>query len=107
MTVPEVDITTFAARHAEGVAVIDVREPDEYTEGHVPGAVLIPLGEVADRADEVPADRTVYLICARGGRSMRAGEHLAGLGRDVVNVGGGTIGWVDAGHATVTGPTPS
>lgn len=106
MDVPEVDIATFAARHAEGAAVIDVREPDEYTDGHVPGAVPIPLGDVPDRVDEVPADRTVYLICARGGRSMRAAEHLAGLGRDVVNVGGGTIGWVDAGHATVAGTTP-
>lgn len=107
MTVPEVDIATFATRHAEGVAVIDVREPDEYTEAHVPGAALIPLGEVADRADEVPADRTVYLICARGGRSMRAAEHLEGLGRDVVNVGGGTIAWIEAGHPTVAGEMPS
>ncbi|CAN5763670.1 MAG: rhodanese-like domain-containing protein [Iamia sp.] len=107
MDVPEVDIATFAERHAEGVAVIDVREPDEYTGGHVPGAVPIPLGEVADRADEVPADRTVYLVCAKGGRSMRAAEHLAGLGRDVVNVGGGTTAWIDAGHPTVTGSSAS
>ncbi len=107
MGVPEIDITTFVQRHGEGATVIDVREPDEYTGAHVPGAVLIPLGEVADRADEVPADRTVHLICARGGRSMRAAEHLAGLGRDVVNVGGGTLAWVDAGHPIVSGPDPS
>ncbi len=107
MDVPEVDIATFAERHAEGVAVIDVREPDEYTGGHVPDALPIPLGEVADRAAEVPTDRTVYLVCAKGGRSMQAAEHLAGLGRDVVNVGGGTTAWIDAGHPTVTGPSPS
>jgi rhodanese-related sulfurtransferase len=104
--VPEVDIATFAERQAEGAPVVDVREPDEYEGGHVPGATLIPLGEVADRADEVPSDGTVYLICARGGRSMKAAEHLAGLGRDVVNVGGGTMAWVDAGHPTVSGPDP-
>lgn len=107
MDVPEVDIAIFAERHAEGVAVIDVREPDEYVAGHVPGAVPIPLGEVADRSGEVPGDRTVYLVCAKGGRSMRAAEHLAGLGRDVVNVGGGTTAWIDAGHLTVTGSSPS
>ena len=107
MDVPEVDIATFAERHAEGATVIDVREPDEYDGGHVPGAWPLPLGEVAGRADEVPSGETVYLICARGGRSMKAAEHLAGLGRDVVNVGGGTLAWVDAGHATVTGSSPS
>lgn len=106
MDVPEVDIATFASRHAEGVTVIDVREPDEYTEGHVPGAVPIPLDEVPDRVDEVPDDHTVYMICARGGRSMRAAEHLAEQGRDVVNVAGGTMGWVDAGHRTVPGTSP-
>ncbi len=107
MDVPEVDIATFAERHAEGSPVIDVREPDEYAEGHVPGAVLIPLGEVADRSGEVPTGATVYVICAKGGRSMRAAEHLATDGRDVVNVAGGTTGWIDAGLPTVAGDRPS
>lgn len=106
MDVPEVDIATFAARHAEGVTVVDVREPDEYRDGHVPGARPLPLGEVPERADEVPAGETVYLICAMGGRSKRAAEHLAGLGRDVVNVAGGTRGWIEAGHPTVAGEQP-
>lgn len=106
MAVPEIDIPTFAARQAEGVTVIDVREPDEYTEAHVPGARLIPLGEVAERAEEVPDGETVYVVCARGARSMRAAEHLAGLGRDVVNVSGGTIAWIEAGHPTVPGDAP-
>lgn len=107
MDVPEVDIETFAALHASGVAVIDVREPDEYEGGHVPGAALIPLGEVPERVDEVPEDRTVYLVCAVGGRSGRAAEHLLAQGRDVVNVAGGTKGWIAAGHPTVTGTEPA
>lgn len=106
MDVPEVDIATFAARHGEGVTVIDVREPDEYEAGHVPGARLIPLGEVPERAAEVPEGETVYVVCAVGGRSMRAAEHLAGLGRDVVNVAGGTKGWIAAGHPVVDGSSP-
>ena len=44
MDVPEIDIAEAARRHAAGAVVIDVREPHEYVEGHVPGAPLIPLG---------------------------------------------------------------
>lgn len=106
MDVPEVDIEAFAGLHAQGVPVIDVREPHEYEEGHVPGAVLIPLGEVPDRVAEVPDGQTVYLVCAVGGRSGRAAELLAGQGKDVVNVAGGTKGWIAAGHATVAGTEP-
>lgn len=106
MDVPEVDIAAFAALHPTGVTVIDVREPHEYTEAHVAGARLIPLGEVADRVDEIPEGETVYLICAVGGRSGRAAEHLLGEGRDVVNVAGGTKGWIAAGHPTVAGDEP-
>lgn len=102
--VPQIDIDTLAQRLDDGATLIDVREPGEHAEVRVPGAVLIPLGEVAERADEVPADRTVYLICARGGRSQRAAEHLQGLGRDVVNVAGGTLAWVDSGRPTASGP---
>lgn len=106
MDLPEVDIDAFADLHRSGATVIDVREPHEYEEGHVPGAKLIPLGEVPDRVAEVPTDRTVYLVCAVGGRSMRAAEHLAAQGRDVVNVAGGTTGWIAAGHPTVVGDQP-
>lgn len=103
MDVPEVDIATFASLHASGVRVIDVREPAEYDDAHVAGATLIPLGEVPERAHEVPAGATIYVICARGGRSLRAAEHLAGLGHDTVNVAGGTLAWIEAGHPTVSG----
>lgn len=106
MDVTEVDIPTFAQHHAAGATVVDVREPDEYVSGHVPGAVLIPLSEVPDRVDEVPQGETVYVICATGRRSARAAEHLSAEGRDAVNVAGGTKGWVEAGHPTTTGDTP-
>lgn len=107
MDVPEIDIATFATRHAEGAIVIDVREPSEYDAGHVPGAVHIPLGEVPERVAEIPGHEPVYLICALGGRSLRAAEHLAGLGHQVINVAGGTKAWIDAGHPTVSGDSPS
>ena len=56
-----------------------------------------------DRLDEVPADGTFYVICAKGGRSMAAAEFLRGEGRDAVNVAGGTTAWVDAGLPTESG----
>jgi rhodanese-related sulfurtransferase len=106
MGVPEIDVAALADRRAAGAPVIDVREPDEYDEVHVPGARLIPLGEVADRAGEVPSDETVYVICKSGARSRRAAEHLRAAGYDAVNVAGGTMAWVEAGHEVATGSEP-
>ena len=77
MTVPEVDIEAFAARHAAGVTVIDVREPDEYEEAHVPGATLIPLGEVPDRVAEVPEGEH-RVPDLRHGRAQPAGRRAPG-----------------------------
>jgi rhodanese-related sulfurtransferase len=98
--VPKIDVHQLAERRAAGAHLIDVREDDEYAAARVPGAVHIPLGEVAERADEVPRDETVFVICARGGRSAKAVEHLRSLGVDAINVAGGTLGWIDAGLPT-------
>jgi rhodanese-related sulfurtransferase len=104
--VPEIDVTELAARKAEGAPVVDVREPDEYTVAHVPGAVLIPLGMVPERVDEVPAAGTVYVICKSGGRSRRAVEYLLAQGLEAVNVAGGTDAWIDAGEPVAVGSEP-
>lgn len=106
MDVPEIDIDEAARRYAAGAPVIDVREPDEYAEGHVPGAPLIPLGTVPDRGGEVPSSGEVLVICKSGGRSRKAAEVLRGQGIDAVNVAGGTMAWIDAGHPVVTGDRP-
>jgi rhodanese-related sulfurtransferase len=104
--VPEIDIAEAQRRIAAGTPVIDVREPDEYVEGHVPGAPLIPLGDVPDRVGEVPSGGEVLVICKSGGRSRRAAEHLRSQGIDAVNVAGGTMAWIEAGHPVVTGDAP-
>ena len=97
MDVPEIEVTDLAARRATGVALIDVRSPREYDDARVPGAQLIPLGEIVARIDEVPTDGTVYVICGTGPRSAKAVEHYRSLGIDAVNVAGGTRAWIDAG----------
>jgi rhodanese-related sulfurtransferase len=104
--VPEIDVAALATLHPTGITLIDVRNPDEYEAGHVPGAELIPLPEIAGRAGEVPGGTPVYVICAAGVRSLKACEVLAPLGRDVTSVAGGTKGWIEAGHAVNTGNQP-
>jgi len=78
--------------------ILDVREPDEYAEGHVPSAVLIPLGELAARVGEVPRDRPVYVVCRSGRRSMTGVRTLAASGIEATSVSGGTLGWIAAGY---------
>ncbi|MDQ6838497.1 MAG: rhodanese-like domain-containing protein [Actinomycetota bacterium] len=103
----ETDLDTFAAAHAQGAVVVDVRQPDEYVEAHVPGAVLIPLGELAARQGEIPHSDPLYIICAAGGRSLTAAAALVDAGYPAMSVSGGTNGWIAAGHPVVSGEDPS
>jgi rhodanese-related sulfurtransferase len=103
---PEIDAAELARRHESGAFVLDVREPDEYEAGHVPGAVLIPLGEVVARQAEIPADQDVYVICQVGSRSARAAAYLNGVGHRTTNVAGGTRGWREAGFDVTEGGNP-
>ena len=105
-SVPEIDVRELARRHTEGAYVVDVRRPDEYMAGHVPGAVLIPLDELGARWEEIPTDAEVLVICHSGSRSARAVQALNVAGRSTVNVAGGTKAWIEAGHAIVTGTEP-
>jgi rhodanese-related sulfurtransferase len=93
----EVDLDTFAAAFEQGAVVLDVRNPDEYAEAHVPGATLIPLPELADRQDEIPEGDPLYVICAAGGRSLTATRALVEAGYNAVSVAGGTNGWIARG----------
>jgi thioredoxin 1 len=103
----EVDLETFAEAHANGATVLDVRNPDEYEAAHVPGAVLIPLGELAERQDEIPDGDPLYVICAVGGRSLAAAKALADAGYNALSVAAGTKGWIEQGGDFVTGSSPT
>ena len=91
MTVPE-----LPADLPEGVTLLDVREPDEWAAGHAPEAVHIPMGDIAARLDDLPADNEVYVVCRSGGRSARVTAYLNANGWDAKNVEGGMQTW----HAT-------
>jgi glyoxylase-like metal-dependent hydrolase (beta-lactamase superfamily II)/rhodanese-related sulfurtransferase len=82
--------------HAKSVQILDVREPQEFTGplGHIHGAVLIPLGELAQRAAELARDRPVVAVCRAGSRSAQATVILRQAGfTDVANLSGGMLRW--------------
>lgn len=105
MDVPEITVDQAEQRQQQGAPVLDVREPDEYENGHVPGAVHIPLGQLPDRLDDVPGG-DLLVICQGGGRSRKAAEFLATNGRAATNVAGGTGAWIESGRPVVTGSEP-
>lgn len=99
-SVPGINVTQLRQRLADEPApfLLDVREPWEYQAGHVPGAQLIPLGELEQRVKEVPRDRPVLAICHSGQRSLAAAGYLQQLGYpSVSNVDGGTAAWIERG----------
>ena len=100
---PEIDLQAFAAAHADGAFVIDVREPREYVEGHVPGATLIPLAQVLSRKSELPSGERVFVVCASGNRSKSATDWLRSSGIEAVSVAGGTSGWIAQGRPVIRG----
>jgi rhodanese-related sulfurtransferase len=93
----DVDVTTAAGLRDAGAVVLDVREPSEWAEGHVPGATLIPLGELARRASELPHDGTIVVICRSGNRSAQGRDILLAAGYEATSVDGGMTAWRAAG----------
>lgn len=79
----------------KNISVIDVREVDEFSEGHVPGAINIPLSQLELRYAELEQDTHHYIICRSGRRSLDACSFLNGKGYETTNVEGGTIAWTD------------
>jgi len=81
--------------------LLDVREQDEWEAGHIPTAVHIPMGELSDRAAEIPRDRDVYVICRSGVRSAQVTVALNNAGWRARNIDGGMKEWAGAGLAMV------
>jgi rhodanese-related sulfurtransferase len=94
------DVTAFKdAVEVSSALVIDVREPSEYAEGHIPGAVNIPLRTLAANADKIPTDRQVFVYCKSGYRAGVAVSALRMLGYDnVLAYSASWLGWTDAGE---------
>uniref|UniRef100_A0A7C2WID6 Rhodanese-like domain-containing protein n=1 Tax=Thermorudis sp. TaxID=1969470 RepID=A0A7C2WID6_9BACT len=93
-SVPEVTPEEALRRQQAGALIVDVREPEEWRAGHIPGAVHVPLGELGSRLHELDAERELILVCRSGNRSARATVLLQQAGfRQVYNLSGGLIAW--------------
>ena len=101
----EVSVDEAASLRDAGAFMLDVREPEEWMAGHIPGATLIPLGELAARVDEVPAGQQVVVVCRSGNRSQVGRDILLDAGLEqVTSMAGGMNQWAGAGYPVVTGP---
>jgi rhodanese-related sulfurtransferase len=96
----EISVEDVSQRLAAGerLFVLDVREPAEFAEARIAGSTLIPLGQLAVRAGEIPRDQPVIAVCRSGNRSGVATDMLRRAGfADVRNMRGGMIAWARAG----------
>lgn len=111
----EITARELLALQDAGAPIVDVREPDEFADGHLPGAVNIPRGLLEFEVDGHPAvnyetaealshrERPVVLYCLSGGRSALAAEALQRLGfTSPVSLAGGILHWADSGHPVVS-----
>ena len=100
----EIEASQLAEKIAAGFKVVDVREVDEYTDGHIPGAIHVPLQTVPDNLESFRSDQDVFVVCQVGGRSGKACQYLIDQGMtNVVNVAGGTSGWILLGNGVNSG----
>lgn len=99
----EVSVDEVAeAISSESHTLLDVRERDEWDAGHIEEAILIPLGELQVRANEIPADKPIYTICRSGKRSITALQILDATGHPGgKSMAGGMIAWHEAGKPMV------
>lgn len=86
----------IASHHERDYLLVDVRQPAEYQNAHIPGAQLIPLPELVQMVDRLPADRTLVFYCHSGGRSAAAAamaEEEVPAENDIFNLSGGILAW--------------
>lgn len=100
----EISVAQAGQMRDQGALILDVREPDEWTQFHIPGAVLIPLGELPNRLNEVPKDGEVVVVCRSGNRSATGRDILLNAGFPLVtSMAGGVTQWQSQGLPITTG----
>ena len=100
----EVSVAQAHQLRDEGVFVLDVRQPEEWEEIHIPGATLIPLDQLQTRLSEVPQDQPVLVYCRSGNRSQEGRDILLAAGiEQVTSMAGGIREWSAAGYPTENG----
>lgn len=92
------DLQQLIKQSPDQVTIIDVRNPEEFADKHIPGATNIPLGELESRSNELSKHALIITACGKGGgRSAEAAEKLKQQGfTKAIFLCGGTFGWYDA-----------
>lgn len=95
VAIPSIDVDEAIERLKAGgsCVALDVREAQEWEDGHIPGATWIPLGELPQRLGELPMDREIIVVCRSGGRSAVATKLLLAAGFRAANLRGGMLEW--------------
>jgi rhodanese-related sulfurtransferase len=101
---PEVSVEEAYQMRENGAFVLDVREFNEWEDGHIPGATLIPLGQLESRMEEVPEDQDVVIVCRSGNRSAQARDILKNAGfTNITSMAGGMNQWIANSYEVETG----
>ena len=101
----EITVQQAASKKVTGAFILDVRELREFVQGHIPGAVMIPLGQLKDRVNELPKDKDIVVVCLSGARSRIALEILREKDYEKSSsLAGGMKAWMTAGYPIKTGP---
>lgn len=102
---PEISVAEAAVKRDAGAFILDVRQPEEWNQVHIPGSTLIPLGELEARVREVPQGREIVVVCRSGNRSATGRDILSDASfAQVTSMAGGVTQWQSAGYPTVSGP---
>lgn len=101
-----VDVPVAQEIWRAGDTVVDVRTPEEYATGHLPGAINVPIARLAFEVGNLPAGQ-VLTVCSMGNRSWRAAQLLAAAGREALSLTGGTKAWSAAGLPLHRGSGPA
>jgi rhodanese-related sulfurtransferase len=100
----EISVDGAFEKREAGAFILDVREQDEWDQVHIPGATLIPLGQLPNRLAEVPKDQEVVVVCRSGNRSIDGRDILLDAGfSQVTSMNGGMNNWSAKGYPTASG----
>lgn len=101
----EISVSQAAQKREQGAFILDVRQPDEWQEYHIPDSTLIPLGDLPARLNEVPKDQEIVVVCRSGNRSQSGRDILLNADfASVTSMSGGLQQWMASGYDTVSGP---
>lgn len=100
----EISVEQANAKRDQGAFILDVRQPEEWEQVHIPNATLIPLDQLSSRLAEVPQDQEIVVVCRSGNRSAQGRDILLGAGyKQVTSMAGGVTEWQKQGLPTASG----